>query len=139
MVSLFVSNIYDYGFMEWMRLFMGVFFVVFAGFKFAGYKMYVMMFPMYDLIAMRSKIYTKAYPFIELAFGLSYLFDLFAPWRDVVVFAVMTIGLAGVVKSLLDKKKIRCACLGNIIKLPLSKTTLTEDALMAVMALGFLV
>ena len=48
---------------EFIRLFMGVFLVVFSGFKLVGYQMFVMMFQGYDLIARKSKLYAQLYPF----------------------------------------------------------------------------
>ena len=49
----------------------------------------------------------------------------------VVVLGVSTIG---VVKSNLDKRKIQCACLGDVFDLPMSKVTIIEDVSMVVMA-----
>ena len=46
---------------------------------------------------------------------------------------------AYVTQALLQKRKIRCACLGTILKLPMSGITLLEDLLMGVMALVMLV
>jgi hypothetical protein len=40
-----------------------------------------------------------------------------------------------VVQSLIKKTNFQCACLGTIIKLPLSKVTLFEDLLMMVMSI----
>jgi hypothetical protein len=40
----------------------------------------------------------------------------------------------GVIISLLKKQKFQCACLGTILKVPLSNITLIEDLTMVVMA-----
>jgi len=45
----------------------------------------------------------------------------------------------GVIQSVLDKKKIRCACLGAFFKLPMSTVTIIEDLLMVAMAVFMLV
>ena len=37
-------------------------------------------------------------------------------------------------KILLDKKSIRCACLGTALKLPMTEATFIENAIMIVMA-----
>ena len=68
--------------MEFIRLFMGVFLLVFAGFKFAGYKMFVMMFQGYDLLAKRSALYARVYPFIEFLLGLAFI-------ESLVIFALV--------------------------------------------------
>lgn len=123
------------GLMDWLRWFMGYFLVIFSTFKFIGYKMFVEMFPMYDLLAMRSKLYAKAYPFIELLLGLLFLFDVLFLTRTVSVLFFMGVGALGIVQTVyMNKKKIRCACLGNVIKLPLSTVSLVEDVGMVVMA-----
>jgi hypothetical protein len=44
-----------------------------------------------------------------------------------------------VIRSLLARRKIQCACLGTFFDLPMSTVTLVEDALMAVMALVMIV
>ena len=46
----------------------------------------------------------------------------------------MLVGAAGVLKALLDKRAIRCACLGTALNLPMPKATLVEDLTMAAMA-----
>jgi len=118
----------------WMRWFMGVFFIVFAGFKLIGYRMFVMMFAGYDIIAKRYKIYGYLYPFIELVLGLAYVFDLYPIARDVLTVLVMGISSIGVWQELQKRSGIHCACLGNVIKLPLSTVSFIEDAAMGLMA-----
>ncbi|MGB2233822.1 MAG: MauE/DoxX family redox-associated membrane protein, partial [Flavobacteriaceae bacterium] len=44
----------------------------------------------------------------------------------------------GVVKVLLSKKEIECACLGSVLKLPMTEATLIENALMIAMAIWML-
>src|SRR5687767_5610581 len=67
-VSYFLTNLYGLVSLEnWARWFMGVFFLVFAGFKLVGYRVFALMFSSYDIVAKRFKIYAYAYPFIELA------------------------------------------------------------------------
>ena len=46
----------------------------------------------------------------------------------------MCIGAAGVIRSLMRKDRIKCACLGTVIDLPLGTVTLIEDLGMAAMA-----
>ncbi len=46
---------------------------------------------------------------------------------------VMSVSIIGVIQSMLRKSKFQCACLGAVFKLPLSKITLLEDALMILM------
>jgi hypothetical protein len=133
------STAVGFGLDEWMRWFMGGFFIVFGSFKLIGYEMFINMFPDYDLLAKRSKIYTYFYPFIELFLGMLYIFNLAGIYRDSFTLIIMTIGALGVAKKLKDSGPIMCACLGNVIKLPLSTVTLLEDVVMAAMAFMLLV
>ena len=82
----------------------------------------------------RSRAYALAYPFIELALGVAYLASLWPVATNAVTLAVMVVGTAGVVQSLLARRKIRCACLGAVFNLPMSTVTILEDVLMAGMA-----
>lgn len=127
------------GFEAYLRWFMGVFFLVFAGFKFVGYNMFVMMFAGYDIVAKRFKAYAFAYPFIELTLALLYLGDLIPGARDIVTLIVMAVGSIGVFQEISKRSGIHCACLGNIIKLPLSTVSLVEDVGMGLMALVMLI
>jgi len=121
---------------EYLRHLMGVFLVVFGGFKLAGYKMFTMMFAGYDLIAKKSRVYAQAYPFIELTLGLVYLLDWLPVLRDWLALAIFGVGTIGVFQEIYHRRSgVYCACLGNVIKLPLSTVSLVEDAAMVVMAL----
>ena len=121
--------------MELMRWFMGVFFVVFAAFKFAGYKMFVMMFQGYDIVAKRFKAYANAYPFIEALLGLSFIMNLAPLPRNLLTLAIMSVAAVGVFQEIYHRRSgVYCACLGNIIKLPLSTVSLVENVTMAAMA-----
>jgi hypothetical protein len=53
---------------------------------------------------------------------------------------VFILGLTtfGVTRTLLDKKKIRCACLGTALKLPMTEATFIENAIMLLMAFWML-
>ena len=123
------------GFMIW---FMGGFFVIVALLKFLDLKGFASQFAMYDIIAKRSKLYSYVYPVIELALGLAFLFSFQLVITATVTFIIMSVGSIGVAKNLLSKNPVKCACLGTKIKLPLTKFTLFEDIIMALMALMIL-
>lgn len=140
LVSLVLNlNFGDGGWLEYLRWFMGVFFVIFASFKFVGYSMFTMMFAGYDVVAKRFKFYSYLYPFIELGLGILYLANVLPVTRDVITVVVMSVSVVGVVQELKKRRGIHCACLGNVIKLPLSTVSLIEDVGMGLMALVMLV
>lgn len=121
-----------------MRLFMGGFFVAFSFFKMLDLRGFSDAYRSYDLVARAVPAYGFAYPFIELALGLAYL----ANWQPQVVngvtAVVMAVSLTGVLKAVLSKQSIRCACLGTVFNLPMSTVTIVEDGLMLAMAVAAL-
>lgn len=125
--------------LEGMRWFEGLFFLVFAGFKLSRYRDFVDAYRGYDVLAKRSEAYAKAYPFIELALAAGFLFNIALPLVLVTTLVVMGVGSIGVVKELRRGSHITCACLGTVIKLPLTQVTLTEDLVMGAMAALMLV
>lgn len=117
-----------------MRYFMGSFFILFSLFKLLDLNGFADGFSTYDVIARRSRGYALSYPFIELALGIAYLMDFAPAWTNLATFIVMGVSLVGVVGSLLRGSQFQCACLGTVLKVPLSKVTFVEDAAMALMA-----
>jgi len=115
--------------------FMTGFFLVFSFFKLLDVKAFAESFQMYDLLAAKVPFYGKIYPFIELALGLLCLVN-FQPqlvyWADIVI---MAFGALGVVQSVIDKRKIRCACLGTVFNLPMSTVTIIENSLMVLIGI----
>jgi hypothetical protein len=117
-----------------MHSFMGYFFIFLSLFKFFDLKGFVEGFSTYDLIAKRVRIYGYMYPFIEFFLGIAYLveFDLFIiKWITVVV---MTVSGIGVLKSVISGQKIKCACLGTSLNVPLGTISIIENFGMGAMA-----
>jgi hypothetical protein len=122
-----------------MTHFMAGFFLVFSFFKLLDLRGFADAYQSYDLVAARSRTYAFAYPFIELLLGIAYVLHFQPTLINAVTLVVMLVGLAGVVLTLLARRRVRCACLGTVINLPMSVVTLTEDGLMAAMAAVMLV
>lgn len=120
--------------MQWMRHFMAGFFLVFSFFKILNLKEFAESYAMYDIVAKRFFAWCYLYAFIELALGLAFLTDYNPQLTNWVTVIVMSISLVGVLQSVLNKKKIQCACLGAVFNLPMSTITIIEDALMIVMS-----
>jgi hypothetical protein len=128
-----------------MDAFMGFFFIVFALPKLLNLTAFAQAFSQYDLLSKRFTGYARAYPFIELTLGLTYLTDY--PMNsnfgnkvvNIMVIILTAIGIAGIVHSLKYKKKLSCACLGATFKFPLSNVAVIENGSMLVMALGMLI
>jgi len=125
--------------MRWMRHFMAGFFLVFSFFKLLDVSAFAMSYSSYDIVARRWSGWGYAYPFVELGLGLLFLIDFNAIITNSIAFVVMVLSLIGVVQSLLAKRNFQCACLGAVFKLPMSRITLFEDALMIAMSGAMLV
>ena len=118
-----------------MRMMMGSFFLIFGGFKIFNVKKFAEAYATYDILAMRSKVYSFVYPFLELALAFLYLANVGGIYRDIFTLLLMGISAIGVIKKLHQKEEIPCACLGMVFKVPMTWVTLVEDLLMAVEAL----
>ena len=119
---------------NWMQNFMAGFFLVFSFFKLLDLKGFAESYSTYDIIAKKWMSWGYVYAFIELLLGVAYLIR-FNPFiTNAVTFVVMTISIIGVLQTVLNKRKIRCACLGAVFNLPMSTITIIEDGLMIAMS-----
>lgn len=118
---------------NYLRIFMGVFFTVFAVFKLIDLRGFAVSYMGYDIVAKRFAWYGYVYPFIELALAAGYIWRV--PYTDWVTLVLMAVSSIGVFIELMRGSKIKCACLGTYIKLPLTTVTLVEDVVMGIMAL----
>lgn len=117
-----------------MRHFMAGFFIVFSFFKMLDLPGFASAYRGYDIPARAFPAWAWAYPFVELGLGVAYLLAIAPVATNLVTLIVMLVGAAGVLRALLDRKRIRCACLGTALNLPMTKVTLIEDLTMAGMA-----
>lgn len=122
---------------DWHKLmleFMAGFFLVFSFFKLLDLRGFADAYRSYDIVARRSRAWALAYPFVELSLGVAYLTRWNLTIINVLTLALMLIGSIGVLRALLSKRAIRCACLGTALNLPMTTVTLMEDLAMAAMA-----
>lgn len=119
---------------DWMLHFMAGFFLVFGFFKLLDLRGFVDAYVTYDLLAARWRGYGFAYPFLELGLGFAFLFQFWVTPALILSIILMGFGSLGVIKALRRKQKIRCACLGTVLKLPMSTVTLVEDLGMVMMS-----
>lgn len=119
---------------EFMLDFMGLFYIVFSLFKMLDLNGFPDSFRMYDPLAKQVPAYGWVYPFIETALGLMFLMRFEINIALIITLIVLGITTIGVTKTLLDKKSIRCACLGTALKLPMTEATFIENSIMIIMA-----
>ena len=125
----------DWSWKEFMLDFMGLFYIVFSFFKMLDLKGFPESFKMYDPLAKRLPIYGWIYPFLETVLGIMFLMRFHLYIALIMTLVVLGITTVGVTKTLLDKKSIRCACLGTALKLPMTEATFIENTIMIAMAL----
>lgn len=123
---------------RWMEHFMAGFFLVFSFFKLLDLQGFAESYSTYDIIAKKWNGWGYLYAFIELALGIAYLTGFNPLITNTITFIVMSISIIGVFQSVLNKRKIRCACLGAVFNLPMSTITIIEDGLMIGMSLVML-
>ena len=124
----------QFDWMQAMRHFMAGFFLVFSFFKMLNLKGFAESYVMYDVLAKRIPAWGYFYAFVELGLGIAFLIDFNPYLTNVVTIVVMSISIIGVLQSVLNKKKIQCACLGAVFNLPMSTVTIIEDGLMIAMS-----
>lgn len=87
-----------------------------------------------NIVAKRWNGYGYVYAFIELGLGVCYLTGVQPVLVNAITCIVMSVSIVGVFQSVLNKQKIKCACLGDVFNLPMSTITIIEDALMILMS-----
>ncbi len=120
--------------LDFMLDFMGLFFFVFSLFKFLDLSGFTLSFAMYDPLAKRLPLYGRVYPFLELTLGFLLLAKIQLPIALLVTVILLSITTIGVCVVLLQKKQITCACLGTVLKLPMTQATFIENSVMIFMA-----
>lgn len=136
--SIISFNGTGFNLMLFMRVFMAGFFFTFSFFKLLDLKGFANSYAMYDVVAKKIPVWGYIYAFIEFGLGLAFILDVVPFFINAFTAIIMTISLAGVLQSVLNKKKIQCACLGAVFNLPMSTVTIIEDGLMIAMSVAML-
>lgn len=117
-----------------LGLSMGLFFVLFGMFKLLDLANFAMGYQEYDLIAKFFPGWGYIYPFLELAIGFLYLSGANYEWLNCLTIGLSVLICTGVGIKLAKHEVVQCACLGSILKVPITFVSLTEYAIMAAMA-----
>jgi len=93
----------------------------------------------YDLLAMRWVRYAYIYPFVEMLAGVCMIAGVFIPIAAPAALFIGTIGAISVIKAVyIEKRDIKCACVGGDSNVPLGFISLTENLMMMGMAIWML-
>lgn len=112
---------------------------ILAMLKLQNVEKFATMFLNYDLLARRWLPYGRIYPFAEGLAGVLMVAGAFN-WLSIPVALVIgAIGTASVFKAVyIDKRELKCACVGGDSNVPLGFVSLTENVMMIAMALWML-
>ena len=118
---------------------LGILVMLLAMLKLQDVERFATMFLNYDLLARRVIPYGRIYPFLELGAGALMLTGL-APWLSIpVALFIGGIGAISVFKAVyIEKRELKCACVGGSSNVPLGFVSLTENVMMVAMALWML-
>jgi len=104
--------------------------------KLQDVEQFSIMFLNYDLLARRFVPYGKVYPYGEALAGILMTAGLL-PWLSApVALFIGTVGAVSVFKAVyIDKRELKCACVGGNSSVPLGFISLTENLMMILMGL----
>lgn len=88
-------------------------------------------FVTYDLLAMKWVRYAYIYPFAEALAGIGMIAGILTPLAAGTAVTIGTIGAISVIKAVyIDKRDLKCACVGGDSNVPLGFISLTENLMM---------
>lgn len=94
----------------------------------------------YDLLAKKFLRYAYIYPFTELLAGAGMIAGVLTPYVGLTSVFIGTVGAISVVKAVyIEKRDIKCACVGGDSNVPLGIISLTENLMMLLMGTWMLI
>lgn len=110
--------------------------VVLAHLKLQDVEAFSTMFLNYDLLAKRWVRYSYIYPFAEGLAGVLMVAGVFTWLSAPLALFIGGVGAVSVFKAVwIDKRELKCACVGGASKVPLGFISLTENLMMVAMAI----
>ncbi|WP_104668457.1 MauE/DoxX family redox-associated membrane protein [Ensifer adhaerens] len=110
--------------------------VVLALLKLQNVESFATMFLNYDLLAKRWIPYSYIYPYAEGLAGVLMIAGALNGLSVPVALFIGTVGAASVFKAVyIDKRELKCACVGGSSNVPLGFISLTENLMMIAMAI----
>ncbi len=94
----------------------------------------------YDLLAQRVVRYAYVYPFVEVFAGVGMIAGILTPLVAAGALFIGGVGAISVIKAVyIDKRELKCACVGGNSNVPLGAISLTENVMMFGMAAWMLI
>ena len=124
-----------FGFGTLIPNFISIAMVLLALQKLKDIESFATMFLNYDLLAKHWVPYSYLYPFLELLAGVLMLANFLPVVAIPVALFIGVVGAASVFKAVyIDKRELKCACVGGETKVPLGFVSLSENLMMIGMA-----
>jgi glutaredoxin len=121
--------------LQTVRWFIAFSMVVLAMLKLQNVETFSAMFLNYDLLARRWVPYSYVYPYAEAFAGVLMIAGALTWLSAPVALFIGSIGAVSVFKAVyLDKRELKCACVGGSSNVPLGFISLTENLMMIAMA-----
>lgn len=125
---------------RWFELFIAYSMCVLAIQKLQDLEAFSLQFLGYDLLAQKYVPYAKIYPFAEAFAGIGMIAMFWTPLVSLVALIIGSVGAASVYKAVyVQKRELKCACVGGNSNVPLGFVSLTENLMMVGMALWMLI
>ncbi len=122
-----------------VELFISISMVLLGLQKLQDVERFATMFLNYDLLAQRWVPYGYVYPFVETGAGLLMMAGVLTWLSAPAALFAASIGAISVFKAVyIDKRELKCACVGGDSKVPLGFVSLTENLMMIGMAVWML-
>lgn len=117
-----------------IELFIAFSMCVLAILKLRDLEAFSLQFITYDLLAQKKVGYSYFYPFAEAIAGVGMIARVFIPLIAPLALFIGTVGAVSVAKAVyIDKRELKCACVGGNSKVPLGFISLTENLMMVAM------
>ncbi|APA83050.1 MauE/DoxX family redox-associated membrane protein [Francisella tularensis] len=119
-----------------IKVFMGLSIAFLAMLKLQNLDSFVNQFITYDLLAMRYLRYAYIYPFAEAFVGISIIAAIFSYLAALIAIIIGLIGAISVFYAVyIQKRELKCACVGGNSNVPLGFLSLTENIMMIAMGI----
>ena len=100
---------------------------------------FTLQFLNYDLLAQKWVKYSYVYPFVEMLAGVAMISGFLTIISAPAALFIGTVGAVSVFKAVyIDKRELKCACVGGNSNVPLGFVSLTENLMMMGMAIWML-
>lgn len=119
-----------------IKIFMGLSISFLATLKLQNLEGFSTQFITYDLLAMRNVRYAYVYPFAEAFVGLCIIASIFSFLAAIIAIIIGLIGAISVFYAVyIQKRDLKCACVGGDSNVPLGFLSLTENIMMIAMGI----